>query len=1186
MRTRNSSLRMSPGVTSLLLLCVMALSAKAQSSRFPGQLGSMPYSNGVTFRVWAPNATSVGVKGQFNGWATTPLVNEGGGTWSVDINGAQPGQEYKYRINNSSDKRDPRARRVTSSSGNSIIYDTEAFDWGGTSIPEPWRNDLVIYQMHVGTFAGYTPPATFDHAITRLDHVKKLGISAIKLMPVNEFPGGRSWGYNPSDLFAVESDYGSADAMKRFVKACHERGIAVFVDVVHNHYGPTDLDMWRFDGWYQNSLGGIYFYNDGRAHTMWGSTRPDFGRAEVRSFIQDQIMMFVDEFRVGGFRWDSVYNIINTDWGHNQNGEHLLRDVNWELAQNYPYVFRCSEDHAFDYSMNFESQWDVGYRWSLRDLVVTGSDVDRNMYTLKGLLDGWAGHHRIVFSEAHDYIASNHGRSRIPTEIHYADPESIWARKRALLAAGIVMTTPGVPMIFQGQEMHETYAFHDDTALRWNRTNTFAGIVQAYTDLIHCRRNLHGGMQGLKGAGVNVHHVDDVNKVIAYVRWDAGGQSDDVVVVANFAVTKWTNGTYSIPFPSAGTWYRHFNSDDQSYQADFGGIGAAQVEASGSPPAANVNMGMYSLQIFSKTPPSGVGIATFDPPAPDGCNPVTVMFDPSDGPLQGTTNVVAFVGRNGWLDTADVQLFNQGDGTWAATVEVAEATYELNMAFHDAEGTWDTNGGNDWRLAITGCAGLPGLAGVSPPFPQGCVPVEISYRQREGVLTNAANIYVHLGHNNWLSIQTLTMTNTAGDEWITSYTIPEGTWQLDFVFHDGAGTWDNNNWNNWHEYVSGCIPSDGAGLSITNPAFDIYVPYTQVAVNIQGRAARMNGQLDWMNTMTEDSGVLAAVTNWAVLSIPLDLGANLIRVSGTNDAVNPNDGARDSATNMVYRDAGTWGSGQNGGQQLGGGWILSATTNSGHFLAASNTTPNLTIGAYGWGLWANSGGLSEAVRAFADYLRVGDVLTIRFENNWIETGSSIGVGLQNRFGQNMLELLFIGGGTNYVVNDAEEGRATGVQWTDSGVVLVFELISPTTYRLTVNGTEIAGTLATTSEALVRRFRVWNQSAGPGSDYNLYVADVAIAGIPLQSQEYYAERTVHRRYGPHFTFAQGEGNDTWRFMFPVTEIGQVYDIHSNTNLVDGDWIPFAYDRLGDGFPLQIVLTNQHNELFFRSSIRTQ
>ncbi len=565
----------------------------------------MPHEEGTSFRVWAPFAETVEVAGEFNEWGRTPLArDESGGTWSADVPAAQIGQRYKYVINGDLWRRDPRARQVTHSSGDSVVYNPETFDWGDDQAPVIPRNDLVIYQMHVGTFSGKEPPGTFDDAIARLDHVRDLGMTAIKLMPVNEFPGGRSWGYNPSDLFAIETDYGGPDAFKRFVRAAHERGLAVFVDVVHNHYGPTDLDLWRFDGWSENDLGGIYFYNDGRAPTPWGHTRPDYGRPEVRAFIRDQIFMFADEYRVDGFRWDSVYHIINSDHGRNEQGVQMLYDINRELAETRPNLVRNAEDHAFDGDLAFENQWDVGHRWALFNQLVTAHDPERDMNTVAGTLRDWAGFQRVIFTEAHDYIATmNDNRSRVPSMIHPEDPESIWARKRALLGAAIVLTTPGIPMIFQGQEWHETQAFHDDTPMRWERAESHAGILQAYRDLIRLRRNLDGTTPGLQGIGVHVQHLDHDNKVIGYIRWERGGQTDDAVVVANFSSMDFDQDDYEIPFPSAGTWVRRFNSDSTAYAADFGDVGADVIEAAGDPPAATVNMGKYSLQMFTLETP-------------------------------------------------------------------------------------------------------------------------------------------------------------------------------------------------------------------------------------------------------------------------------------------------------------------------------------------------------------------------------------------------------------------------------------------------------------------------------------------------------------------------------------------------------------------------------------------------------
>ncbi len=1172
-----------------LLSGCMVLPAVAQSTRFPGELGSMVYTNdggGVTFRVWAPNATSMGVKGQFNGWATTPMVDEGSGIWSVDIAGAVPGQQYKYRINNSFDRRDPRARRVTNSNGNSVIYDPDAFDWGETDIPMPWRNDLVIYQMHLGTFGGQNPPSTFDQAIARLDHVRNLGVNVIKLMPVNEFAGGRSWGYNPSDLFAIESDYGGPDAMKRFMRAAHERGIAVFMDVVHNHYGPSDLDMWRFDGWYQNNLGGIYFYNDGRAHTPWGSTRPDFGRSEVRDFIRDQIFMWVEEYRIGGFRWDSVFNIINTDLGSNDTGRQMLDTINTELANTYPHVVRGAEDHAFDGLMNFENQWDVAYRWGLHGQIVPGSDSSRNMWVVRDLLANWASHARVVFTEAHDYIAANHDRSRIPREIFWDQPESIWSRKRSLLGAGIVMTTPGIPMIFQGQEMLETQAFHDDTPLRWDRTNTFSGLVHAYTDLIHSRRNMRGGMQGLKGTGIDVHHVNDADNVIAFIRWDDGGGTDDVVVVANFSSTRWTNNNYMIGFPADGAWYSHFNSDSVMYDAEFDDIGPLQVNVQNG--EAAVNMGMYSLQIFSREPPQGTGIVTPNPAQPSGCEPIEINFDPTDGPLESATSVWMHVGRNGWQDIDDLIMTNQLDGTWTTTVDVPEGTFELNMSFFDEaeeDAVWDTNEDRNWVVAVSDCAGLPGLATVEPEIPEGCVPVSIHYRARDGSLADAEQVVLFIGRNGWLNVQSISMLNVTNDEWVVDFSIPEGTWQLDFVFHDGhpdiaERTWDNNDWNNWIVIVSGCVDADFTGLRIDEPGSDIFIAYTQTTFDVRGEASRLQGPLTWENQRTGEAGFLPMTNQWEVLTLPLDVGANLFRIEGDGITDNPNAGATDHAGDSAY-SAG-WLNGSNGGINWGGGWLLSTSGNAGHFRASGES--NQTLQADAWGLWANSGGESEAVRPFVDHLHEGDRFELYFENNWIQDFGSVGVALQNRFGQNLVEFLFIGGDAEYLVNDAELARPTGISWTDQGLTIAFELLTPQTYRLRVDDDEVlTGTFATTSEQLATQVRIFNFNAGGGWERNVYFSNMAISGDPLPSVTHAATRTINRRYGPHFQALPGEESGLTRIRFPVTQTSYRYDVLASTNLVDGDWVSMQFNQQGTGVPMEFTVTNALESLFFRTVV---
>jgi 1,4-alpha-glucan branching enzyme len=239
-------------------------------------MGAWADSGDTTFRVWAPNATSVSVAGSFNAWSATanPLAAEAGGTWSVDVPGDQRGETYKYVINGTLWKNDPRATDVTNSVGDSIVTAPTSYAWSTFSMPG-WH-ELVIYEMHIGTYND-TPggnPGTWQSAISKLDHLQDMGINAVEVLPIAEFAGDFSWGYNPAHPFAPESIYGDPDDIKDFVDECHQRGIAVIVDVVYNHLGPSDLDMWRFDGSSTGPYGGIYFFQDWRAPTPWGDTRP------------------------------------------------------------------------------------------------------------------------------------------------------------------------------------------------------------------------------------------------------------------------------------------------------------------------------------------------------------------------------------------------------------------------------------------------------------------------------------------------------------------------------------------------------------------------------------------------------------------------------------------------------------------------------------------------------------------------------------------------------------------------------------------------------------------------------------------------------------------------------------------------------------------------------------------------
>ncbi|NTW48306.1 MAG: 1,4-alpha-glucan branching protein, partial [Chlorobiales bacterium] len=317
-------------------------------------MGSILHEKGVAFRVWAPHAERVSIIGSFNDWdgSKHPMQAEENGYWYADVAEARVGDQYKFLLTtpNGEFKRiDPYAREVTSSVGNAIVHDPR-FDWQGDDFHlAPW-NELVIYELHVGTFndqADVTHPGKFPSVSARLGHLKKLGVNAIQIMPVGGFAGDRSWGYNPSHIFSVEITYGGSLAFKQFVKRTHQEGIAVILDVVYNHLGPSDLDLWQFDGWSENSRGGIYFYNDDRATTPWGETRPDYGRGEVRHYLLDNVLMWLEEYHVDGIRFDCTQFIRTVHGSDEQDlpeGWSLLQWINSEITKKFPGRITIAED--------------------------------------------------------------------------------------------------------------------------------------------------------------------------------------------------------------------------------------------------------------------------------------------------------------------------------------------------------------------------------------------------------------------------------------------------------------------------------------------------------------------------------------------------------------------------------------------------------------------------------------------------------------------------------------------------------------------------------------------------------------------------------------------------------------------------------------------------------------------------
>jgi len=626
-----------------LLIFVSILLLQTALATAADPLGATLHPNGTTtFRVWAPFVDSVAVK--INNGTAVPLTQEPGHTdpadttWIGTLPGTKAGDQYRYVIQIGSvshEFNDPRAQQLTGFDlpqgfglpGNddkpkSVIVSP---NFNMPAFTEPTFNTMVIYELHIGTFAG-----TFAGAVQKLDYLKGLGINAVEVLPITQnplfsdhTPADHDWGYDPVQLFAIKSKYGTPQDFKEFVKQCHQRQIAVIVDVVYNHMVGNNL-LNGFGGFTTPQiLGGIYFYGGDRANTGFGP-RPDYGRPEVRQYIIDNALLLLRDYSVDGLRFDDTVDIrtFGPSRATNNEGVELLQQINSAYRNTdpkQPGKITIAEDlqssgdvtlQSGGTALEFNSQWDDSMVNTMRGVVTQVNDSDRDIVSVKGVLENKMASDvfsRVIYTEDHDQVGHPPGQSRLPAMIDVKNNVSIFAKKRSTLAAAIMLTAPGIPMIFQGQEMLETraFGFNTPTNMDFNRAAdpNFKGIVQMYRDLIALRRNVTGKTRGLTGQNLNVFHSDNGNKTLAYHRWENGGAGDDVVVVANFSNVPMPN--LNIGFPRQGQWHVLFNSGAQVYDPSF--VNGDSFDITANPGGkdglnfnANVGIGPYSVVIFSQ----------------------------------------------------------------------------------------------------------------------------------------------------------------------------------------------------------------------------------------------------------------------------------------------------------------------------------------------------------------------------------------------------------------------------------------------------------------------------------------------------------------------------------------------------------------------------------------------------------
>jgi 1,4-alpha-glucan branching enzyme len=579
-------------------------------------MGANLVAGGATFRVWAPHARAVHILGEFNdrvpGEANL-LVRDDHGHWRGFVPGARDRQRYMFFVAGDAGdglKRDPYARELAMPFPGECVLRSSDFPWHDSRFQTPRFEDFVIYQLHVGTF--FTPNlprkgGTFLDVAIKIPHLAALGVTAIQLMPIQEFQTAFSLGYNGTDYFSPEQDFAVDDAglapyrdainrlldargstgydvedlrgemnqLKALVDLCHVHGLAVLLDAVYNHAGGEfgDQSLHFFDRQRPGDAGNrnsLYFTDVGHA----GGLVFDYAKPEVRDFLIQNAKFFLDEYRVDGFRYDQV-SVIDHDgaphgWQFCQeltSTLHFVRPSALNLAEYWsvnPSVVKTPPDGA-----GFDTTLTDGLRIAIRRVVEEARPPDERPLDMAGLArslwpDGFADHFRFVQGpENHDIVYE--GRElRIARLGDVDNPRSWYGRSRARVATGVSLTAPGIPMLFMGQEFLEdkqwsdNFELHQDLLLYWD--GLARGDKQMLDHLRFTREliALRWRHAGLRGGGFRVVHADDGNRVLAFHRW-VEGQGDDVMVVAHLST--FPRFDYRIGFPAGGEWREVFNSD-------------------------------------------------------------------------------------------------------------------------------------------------------------------------------------------------------------------------------------------------------------------------------------------------------------------------------------------------------------------------------------------------------------------------------------------------------------------------------------------------------------------------------------------------------------------------------------------------------------------------------------------------
>jgi 1,4-alpha-glucan branching enzyme len=568
-------------------------------------------SEGVRFAVWAPNASSVAVIGDFNGWdaQADPLIVRGSsGIWEGVVTAARAGDVYKYAITTGDgrvlDKADPVAffSEVPPRTG-SVVADL-AYRWAD----DEWMHSrgaaatmaapISIYEVHFGSWL--RSPEDPDRLLTYaevaprlIEHVRTMGFTHVEFLPMMEHPFYGSWGYQVTGFFAPTSRYGSPQEFMALIDALHRAGIGVLLDWVPSHFPNDAFGLAQFDGTH------LYEHADPRlgVHPDWGSLIFNFGRHEVRSFLASSAEHWLSRYHVDGLRFDAVASMLYLDysrkageWLPNVHGgrENLeavsfLQQLNIGIYADHPDVQTMAEESTAwpgvsrptDVGgLGFGFKWDMG--WMHDTLAYMSEDPVHRHYHHDELTfrQVYAFTENFVLPLSHDEVV--HGKGSLLT----AMPGDDWQKFANLrLLFGYQFAQPGKKLLFMGSELGSEREWAHEGGLDWallGRQRN-AGLCRWVADLNRLYREqrplheLDADPNGFEWVQMDAHEIS----VLSFLRRDSSGQS--VLVVCNF--TPIPRHQLSLGVPEGGSWIELLNSDATDYGGSgVGNLGVVQAE--------------------------------------------------------------------------------------------------------------------------------------------------------------------------------------------------------------------------------------------------------------------------------------------------------------------------------------------------------------------------------------------------------------------------------------------------------------------------------------------------------------------------------------------------------------------------------------------------------------------------------